>query len=92
MKHAESLSSLNNQTGSVLIWVLLILVVGLVGGGYWMYQYQQNKLAQNLAADRVMPTEIIPSPSPDYSLAKDTYNLSDEQVEILSKVVDDEKL
>lgn len=88
---------MRNQTGSILIWTIIVglLIAGIIGGVWYYQQQAQNQLETELSQDRVMPSELsvdAPSPSPDYSLAKDNYNLNDKQIEILSKVVNDDKL
>lgn len=85
---------MHTQKGSIYIWVILIIfVVGFIGA--WFYFNSQSKLAEELANDRVMPSELplaSPTASPDYSVVQEQYNLNSQQVEILSNVVNDEKL
>jgi amino acid transporter len=85
---------MNTQKGSIYIWAILIIFI-LGGVGVWFYTNSQSKLAEELANDRVMPSELplsSPSPSPDYTMVQEQYNLNSQQVEILSKVVNDDKL
>ncbi len=85
---------MTKQSGSIYIWIILIVFVVALGGG-WFYFNSQSNLANQLADDRVMPSELpqaAPSISPDYSAAQKQYNLNDQQIEILSNAVNDEKL
>lgn len=79
-----------NESGSILIWILIaILVVGLGVGGW--YLYRSKPTAVPVVEDTGFTTVVEePSPSPDYSLVQQKYGLNQQQIDILSHVVTDD--